>query len=211
MIISRILIITFLTCTYTLLSAQKCEDFDKSLFHMLPDNFPNNINCKDSLKRNQGWWINFTIKYNPIDKPDELAKGDYVESYSYGKYKDNIKVDEWITVSNVHLIYITRKDNYYYSKDTIIVTSGFENGGWNKSTLYFNSDSSIIKSTSLAPNDKFPICIECDKNGLINEECKMTYRNRIIKKFPFEKFESEFYGSFFMHTRDKILINQEFK
>ncbi len=201
------LIIIFLTYTHTLTIAQKCEDLDKSLFHVLPDTFPNEINCIDSLSLKQGWWINYLLRYNPIDKPDELAKGYYVESYSYGKYKDNIKFDNWIYVSNVHLIHITRKDNYYYSYDTLMITSEFENRGWNESTLYFNADSSIIKSTSLLPDEKYSICIECNKNGNIGKECIMTYRNERIKEFSFDKFEIEFYCSFIDYVRQKIIID----
>ncbi|MDO9512959.1 MAG: hypothetical protein Q7J34_14495 [Bacteroidales bacterium] len=137
----QIQILVFLIFTSNLISAQ-CEAFNKSLFHMLPDTVPNNINCIDSIDQKQGWWIDYTLRYNPIDKPDVLAKGDYVENYSYGKYKDNLKIGDWISVANVHLIYRTRTDNYYYSEDTIMIISGFEQAGWNESILYFNADSS---------------------------------------------------------------------
>jgi hypothetical protein len=209
MIKTLILIVTILTFTPILVTAQNCEDFDKSLFHMLPDTFPNKINCIDSLERKQGWWINYTLKYNPIDKPDELAKGNYVESYSYGKYKNNLKIGEWISVANAHLVYVLRRDNYYYSEDTVLITSGFANGGWNESTLYFNADSTIIKSTSLSPNEKFPICIECNRNGEKGKECIMTYRNETIKFFSFDHFDMEFYSSFIDYNREKKSINEK--
>ncbi len=209
MMTKQILILIFLTFTHSLITAQQCEDFDKSLFHMLPDTFPNKINCVDSLGLKQGWWIDYTLKYNPIDKPDELAKGDYVENYSYGKYKDNIKIGDWISVANMHMIYITRKESYYYSADTIMITSGFAEGGWNESTLYFNADSSIIKSTSLSPDERFPICIECNKNGEIGKECTMTYRNEKIKEFSSDRFDLEFHSSFIDYKREKKIIDNK--
>ena len=99
------------------ISAQVCEEYDKTLFHMLPDTFPNKINCIDSIGLKQGWWIDYTLKHYSILKPNELAKGnDYVESYSYGKYKNNIKIGDWISVANTQSIYVTRKENYYYSR-----------------------------------------------------------------------------------------------
>jgi hypothetical protein len=204
---TQILIIVCLIFTHTILIAQRCEDFNKRLFHRLPDSFPDKINCIDSNGYKQGWWINYTLKYNPVDKPDELPKGDYVENYSYGKYQDNMKIGDWISIANVHLIYLTSKENYYYSKDTILITSGFANGGWNESTLYFNADSSIIKSTSLSPNDKFPICIECNKNRLKGKECTMTYRNNKIKEFSYDQFDLEFSRSFIVYIREKKIIN----
>lgn len=205
----QILIVIFLVFTNIITNAQQCEDFDKGLFHMLPDNFPKQINCIDSSGLKQGWWIKYKIEYNPVDRPDELAKGNYVNDYSYGKYKDNIKIGEWIWIENVHLIYETRIDNYYYSKDTILITSGFGEGGWNETTLYFNSDSSIIKSTSLSPNEKFPICIECNKEGVIGKECTMIYRNEKVKKFPYEQFDMEFHGSFINYKREKKIIDNK--
>jgi hypothetical protein len=203
----QILILMFLTFTHSLITAQHCEDFDKGLFHMLPDTFPNKINCIDSLGLRQGWWIDYTLKYNPIDKLDRHTKGDYVENYSYGKYKDNFKIGDWISVANVHMIYITRKENYYYSADTIMITSGFAQGGWNESTLYFNADSSIIIATSLTPDVEFPICIDCNKNGSTGKECVMKYRNEKIKEFPYEKFVTEFYGSLIDYKREKKIID----
>jgi hypothetical protein len=206
---TKILLIIFLTAIHSGLAAQECEDFDKSLFHILPDTFPNKINCFDSLGLKQGWWIDYTLKNNPIDRPDELAKGNYVESYFFGKYKDNLKIGDWISVANVHLIYEDRRDNYYYSEDTIMITSGFAEGGWNESTLYFNADSSIIKSTSLPRDEKFPICIACNKNGKIGKECIMTYRNGKIKEFSYQQFDIEFFNSFYDYIREKKTINHK--
>jgi len=203
----KILFVILSIFSYSSITAQQCEDIDMSLFHMLPDTIPNKINCVDSLGLKQGWWINYTLEYNPIDKPDELAKGDYVENYSYGKYKDNIKIGDWISVANVHMIYITRKDNYYYANDTILVASEFGLGGLNKSTKFFNSDSSIIKSTSLPPDEKYPILIECNKNGVLGKECIMSYRNETIKEFSYDQFDIEFDRSFENYNRDKKVIN----
>ena len=209
MIKTLIFTVIFLIFACALITAQQCEELNENLFHMPLDTFPSNINCVDSLERKQGWWIDYTLKYNSIDKPDELINGGYVKSYSYGKYKDNCKVGEWISVANVHLIYITRKDNYYYADDTILITSGFSRGGWNESELYFNTDSSIIKSISLTPDEKFPICIECNKSGKLRKECTMTYRNEKIKEFSYDQFDFEFYGSFSDYKREKKIISDK--
>jgi len=194
--------------THLLTEAQQCEDFNKSLFHMLPDTFPNQINCVDSSGHKQGWWINYVVKYNPVDKPEELAKGDYVEDYSYGKYKDNLKVGDWISVANVHMLYIIRRDNYYYSEDTIMVTSRIAHYGGNETTILYNADSTVIQSTSLSTNDKYPVCIACNKKGKKEKECRMTYRNAMIKEFPFDQFEFEFSGTYMDCVREKKMINE---
>ncbi len=201
-----IFLLIILTITHSLISAQQCEDFDKGLFHMLPDTFPHKINCIDSNGLKQGWWIDYKIEYNPVDRPDELAKGNYVDNYSFGKYKNNIKIGDWISVANVHLIYETRRDNYYYSMDTILIKSLFASG---ESTLYYNSDSSIIKSNSLCVDEKFSICIECNKKSEIGKECKMTYRSEKIKEFSFEQFDMEFYSSFIGYKREKKIIDNK--
>jgi hypothetical protein len=201
-----ILLVIILAIKHSLISAQQCEDFNKSLFHILPDTFPDKINCIDSNGLKQGWWIDYKIKYNPVDRPDELAKGNYVDKYSFGKYKNNIKNGDWVSIANVHLIYETRRDNYLYSKDAIMITSRFAEG---ESTLYYNADSSIIKSTSLCPDEKFPICIDCCKNGSIGKECKMMYRNEKIKEFPYVQFDTEFYGSFIDYKREKRTIDNK--
>lgn len=202
----HILIITILVSTISILNAQQCEDYNKDLFHMLPDTFPNQINCVDSSGLKQGWWINYKIQYNPVDRPDVLEKGEYVNDYTFGRYKNGKKIGDWISVANVHLIYETRKDNFFYSEDTIMITSRFASG---ESILYYNANSSIIKSRSLYTGERFPICIDCNKNGVIGKECKMTYRDETIKEFPYKQFEMEFYGSFINFKRDKKIIDNK--
>jgi hypothetical protein len=201
-----IFIVIILTITRSLISAQQGEHFDKGLFHMLPDTFPDKINCIDSNGLKQGWWIDYKLEYNPVDRADVLAKGNYVDHYSFGKYKNNLRIGDWISVANVHLIYETRRDNYYYSKDTIMISSRFVSGN---STLFFNADSSIIKSRSLCADEKFPICIECYKENATGKECKMTYRDEKIKEFPLEQFDMEFYGSFIEYKREKKIIDNK--
>jgi len=199
-------VVIILTITNSLIIAQQCENFDKGLFHMLPDTFPNRINCTDSNGLKQGWWIDYKVKYNPVDRPDELAKGSYVDNYSYGRYKNNLKIGNWISVANVHLIYETQRDNYYYSKDTIMITSKFTLG---ESTLYYNADSSIIESKSLCTNEKYPIYIECNKKNEKGRECKMKYRDHNIKEFSIDQFDLEFFGSFNEYKREKKIIDKE--
>lgn len=201
-------IILFLIFSYGLAFSQTCEKYNRKLFHSLPDNFPDSINCKDKLGKKQGWWIYYKVQYNPVDKPDELEKGDYVPDYFYGQYENDIKIDTWHTVMNVHQIYDQREDKYYYSRDTSRVTSWFASGGFSESDIIYINDSTIIKSTSLSPNEKHAICIDCSKK---RKDCVMTYRKEIIKKFPFENFSIEFEKTFFMYDREKKEIDKKVK
>jgi len=184
--------------------SQSCEGYNRKLFNRLPKNFPDSINCKDLLGKKQGWWIYYKVEYNPSDIPDELRQGEYVPEYVYGEYKDNKKIGTWITVFNVHLISEIREDIYYYSQDTSRVTSKF---AYESDVLYLK-DSTIIKSTTLAKNEKHPICIECDK---IKNSCVLTYRKQRIKMFPFDKFDLEFEGTFFMYEKEKKIIDEKLK
>lgn len=188
--------------------SQTCEKFNRELFSSLPDNFPDSINCKDRSEKKQGWWIYYKVFYNPVDRQDELAKGDYVPEYIYGQYKNDIKIGEWRTVKNMHQIYDQRIDKYYYSKDTVLVKSWFAQDGFNESEILYLQDGLFIKSTSLSANEKFPICIECSKK---QGNCIMTYRNEFIKVFPFENFESEFERTFFSYDLKKRVINDKLK
>ena len=205
----RIIVILILIFSCDLIFGQKCEEYDRNLFHMLPEDFPTLINCKDSKGRKQGLWIHYKIQHGSYDIPDLLEKGGYVDNYSYGKYRDDIKVGEWLSVANVHQIFVTRSDIYYYSEDTILITSEYADYGWNKSSIYYNADSSIIESISLAPKKEFPVCIKCDKKRLKNEECIMTYRNSVIKYFPFDLFDIEFDASFSWFKREMNNIDEK--
>lgn len=205
----RIIVIPIFILFYNLTFAQICENYDKSLFNKLPNNFPEKINCIDSLGKKTGWWINYKIKYNPKESPDELEKGNFVNHYNFGMYKDNFKVGTWKTIENIHLVYVKRIDNYYYSKDTILVTSEFTDLGWKKSSIYYNNDSSIINSSCLSLSEDYIICIECDKKRPKNEECIMTYKNSEIKRFPITEFDLEFYLSFRVNNRKIRLIDEE--
>jgi hypothetical protein len=201
-----IFIVIILTITNSIVSAQKCEDFDKSLFHMLPDSLPGKINCTDSHGLKQGWWIDYQIKYNPENRPGDLSTGNYVDRYSYGRYTNSKKIGDWISVANAHQIYETRRDNYYYSLDTIRIISDFSLG---KSTLYYNADSSVIKANSFCEGEKFPVCIECNKKSEPGKECRITYRNEKIKEFSFNQFDMMFYNSFLEYKREKKLIDNK--
>ena len=166
----------FLSCH---VFSQNCESYNRKLFNSIPDNFPDSINCKDAYGKKQDWWIYYTLRFNPIDKPNELEKGDYVQSYIYGKYRDGKKIGDWRTIENVHQIYERRIDNYYYSKDTLLIKSGFWERGWNESMIYYNADSSIIKYTINYDKGLKDISIECDKNKEPNStNCIMTYRKK---------------------------------
>src|SRR6056297_3368169 len=165
---------------------QSCETFERDLFHVLPEQFPDTINCVDSIGRKQGWWLNYKVKYNPVDRPDELAKGDYVERYSYGQFKNNRKVGTWQTVENVHLIYESRVDSFFYSNDSTIHITYNSYSGFHKIETHFNSDSTIISYTHFLPQVKNPIEIECNKNLTSENQCHLTFGEH-EKVFPFER------------------------
>lgn len=208
----RFLVIAVLLFNTHFCFAQKCETFKRELFHDLPKNIPNEINCVDSLGRKQGWWIYYEVQYNPYDKPDVLEKGDYVENYVYGKYKDDKKIGEWITINNVHLIYQLRIDNYAYNNDTIIIKSGFWDGGWKETTQCYYSGNSKIRYSITYDKGVKDLCIECDKSKKPkSNSCKMTYRKKLIKKFPLDQFEIELGKSDFMYNREKAIIDRSYE
>lgn len=197
-------VLLILILIYSTTFSQTCEKYNRELFTSLPDNFPDSINCKDKSEKKQGWWIYYEVQYNPEYKPDELEKGDYVSDYVYGQYENDLKIGTWRTVRNVHQIYDQREDRYYYSLDTSRVASWFLSGGFNESEIIYIKDSTTIKSTSLSPKEKYPICIDCNKKS---NDCIMTYRKEIIKKISFENFETEFEKTFFMYDREKRSID----
>jgi len=140
--------------------AQKCETYDRSLFHRLPKDFPNEINCVDTLEQKQGKWIEYVIDYNPVDMLDDLPKGNYVGQYRYGNYLDGKKIGDWKTIANRQAIYEIGNENYYYGEDTTIITrsAGFRENEYRVS-LYFNSDKSLFIKTN---KSDLPIIIERD-------------------------------------------------
>jgi hypothetical protein len=203
-------LLVFLFLSYQAFS-QTCEKYNRKLFHSLPDTIPDSINCKDIFGKKQGWWIYYTVHYNPDKKPDYLEKGDYVFEYVYGQYKDDKKIGDWRTIANVHLIYERRVDNYYYGKDTILIKSEFADRGWTKSMIYYNSDSSIIRYTYSYENGLRDICIECDKNKKpYSKSCVITYRKKLIKTFPYDQFKNELLNSEFMYSREKTIIDRTY-
>jgi hypothetical protein len=206
----RTLFFIFLSCQAI---SQTCEKYNRKLFHSLPKTFPDSINCKDGNGKKQGWWIYYKVQYNSVDKPGVIEIGDYVQTYTYGKYEDNRKVGDWRTIENVHLIYERRIDNYYYSKDTILIKSSYADRGWKESVIYYNSDSSIIKYRLTFDREQKDICIECNKNKKpYSTNCIMTYRKKIIKKFPYEQFEIELdkSNSSLFYGREKAIIDETY-
>jgi hypothetical protein len=187
----RIIFTMIFSISLLQLFGQSCDSFNRDLFHMLPSEFPDTVNCVDENGHKQGWWLIYKVKYNPIDKPDELEKGDYVERYSYGKYQNNRKVETWKVVENVHLIYECRIDNFFYSKDSTLIKSTYADGGWNETTTFFNSDSTEIKYSHVLPKVEYPLIITCDKKLPNDQQCQTTYRENELKVFPFARFEIE--------------------
>lgn len=112
----------FATCV---VYAQTCEKVDKKLFHLLPKDMSDTINCKDASGKKQGWWIYYKVLYNP-DKfitEGEAPPGNYVQEYYYGKYKDGRRIGKWVNMNNVHIISPTCTNYYEYKGDTMYVKS----------------------------------------------------------------------------------------
>jgi hypothetical protein len=190
--------------------SQTCEDFKRNLFHGLPQEVPNRINCKDSLGQREGWWIFYKVDYNPVDKPDELRKGDYVDVYTYGKYESDRKIGQWTTINNVHMIYEIRVDSFYYKEGSTFIKSWFLDSGPHDATLYYSRDSSVIKYS--VANHKRAVKIECDKSGgQFEKSCKMTYRNAVIKVFPHDRFEMEREAPFFKYETEMNQIDERLR
>ena len=121
----KILTFLFLLVLSFASPAQTCEHFDRKLFFAeYIREVTDDINCKDSLGKKQGWWIYYKVDHNDIADPDALDTGNYVEKFTYGKYRDDLKIGIWRTIFNVHLISVMRQDSFYYNKDTV-TTFGF--------------------------------------------------------------------------------------
>ena len=194
------------------LFSQTCENYKKTLFNWLPDNFPNEINCIDTNGIKQGWWIYYEIKYNPEDQPDVLGKGYYVNDYIYGKYQNNLKVGKWKTIQNVHLIYESRSDSFYYAEDTTLIISYFAERGFMESNLYYNSDSSVVNFERNKVDEKYPILIKCNKfEKRKGKECAVIYRGSYIRYFPFKQLEIEIENCCLKDDRNKFLIDEKRK
>ncbi len=165
-------------------NGQNCQTFDRSLFNNLQGGIPELINCTDSNGVKQGWWIYYAEQYNRVEKPDELGVGKYVDSYTCGRYINGKKVGKWESINNVHFIYKTRVDSFYYSVDTTYIYSDFLKAGRNKSSCYFTNDSSNFHYTQLYQEEEYPMKIDCNKDLREGEECSVFYRNVKIKTFP---------------------------
>jgi len=188
--------------------SQKCEQFPRHLFHMLSIDVPDNINCIDSNGRKQGWWIYYKVEYNPQPIPDVLAKGDYVDHYDYGRYKDDKKVGAWKRVNNVHLVYEASVDSTYNSNDTTIrfLRSGktttvirtkdstieieYDGMFMENSFTVFKYDSSVINSQITiqrkGSTSYDTVEIRCNQKA---DYCKIYLQKKVIKTHPFRNYE----------------------
>lgn len=192
--------------------SQICESYNRNLFHLLPGDFPDCINCKDNFGKKQGWWIHYSVGYNSVWRPDVHDTGEYVPDYKYGMYKDDTKIGVWRTINNVHNIFELRLDTFYYSTDTILIRSGYFDAGWKRSTLYYNTDSSIIRYRLSYDKGIKNICIECDENKNPNtDNCVLTYRNKRIKTFPLQDFNFERVKSSYWYSREKFIIDKMYE
>ena len=213
-----LIIVFFINLEYV--HSQSCETFNRKLFHGLTKECPDTINCTDSNGLKQGWWIHYQLKHKTSDIPAILSKGldvkkssevEYVDGYSIGIYKDNHKNGTWMSMANRLDDNFLRSDIYYYAKDTNIVKS-YIGSFPDILTLYFNSDSSIVKSMTQKFFDNDVVCISCNKNDSSENQCIMTYKNNIISKFPFKFFELELEKTFYFgkafYIREKKQIDE---
>jgi hypothetical protein len=174
------------------MNAQKCEIYDRSLFNMLPEKFPEIINCVDEFGLKQGAWIQYKVSFNSYDFPDELARGRYVEKYSYGYYQDNYKLGVWEEVFNVHLIWVSRRDSFYFDEDSNhIKVNIFGEHKKPIETTKYNSDSTIISYSCLTAREKFSTEIICNTNLELDTSCVLMYRGNKIRNFSWSNFELE--------------------
>jgi hypothetical protein len=202
-----LLILILLNISYTY--SQKCEDYDKSLFHLRFEP-PDKINCKDSMGYKQGFWIYYIVKHNPIIPPNEfMPSGDYVDEFYSGYYCDNKKIGIWKTTNNFHLIYDKDFEEYYYGKDTILVT--YDDWPRGKIITYFNSDSTIMNAECISIDGIDTTYIYCDKrSNPLDSNCTMIYKNRRITTFSTEVFEIEVEKcntTFYLREKRKIKEN----
>lgn len=211
------------------LYAQKCETYNRKLFKTLPKDFPNQINCIDSLGKKQGSWIVYELKYNSINTSEKRAGEFYVSQYEYGKYINDRKTGLWITSINTHMLFNAEYLYYSYSGDTTFISdkSTVKNIGdstviiKNKTSTtqlffsYRNNDSIYCKTSFYAKNDssevkfhieqfdaKYPIEGSCSINGI----CIVKYRNKIIDFYP-KKYLSYKYHNWFGYEEERKNID----
>lgn len=185
------IIIFLLIITFFQVKGQNCETYNRNLFKILPSELPDTLNCTDTNGKKQGWWLIYEIKMNPARIPDELEEGEYVESYSFGKYLEDKKIGAWKTVQNVHQIYISRTDSFIYRPGSTTIISGYFEGGWNVEKVTSSDDGRVIELTYQAQDSEFPIQIFCNKDKPTDKQCTVNYRGQSISTFPFENFEIE--------------------
>jgi len=189
--------------------AQVCESWDRNLFKILPDSIPEFINCIDSNGLKQGWWIYYKVEENLDGSKEDYPKGLYIEKYLLGRYRNHLKLGEWMEVHNVHTIFIASRTRYYYAKDTLLVTK--KRFLSDELSILYNADSSVIKSEVYSRSSNHPVIIDCDKNREVGKECTTTYRGEVLHVFPYELFLLETYVSKEHYDFDKNRIDLKFK
>lgn len=173
---------------------QHCERYERDYFpHFLPKNFPDQINCVDSLGRKQGAWIDYKILYNAKYRPDELDTGYYVPEYSFGYYENNRKINKWKHIYNVHMISLDKITDYYYAPDTTLATVSNQMGE-TLSSLYTNSDSS--KWEIREANKEGSIAINCNKSGI----CVISYKGQMLNYFDRKDIFAAIDNPFYWHS-----------
>ena len=188
--------------------AQNCESYNRKLFHMLPKNFPDKINCIDSLGNKQGWWLVYKIDYNPPDqylRRTVIDTGEYVDAFVYGQYFNNHRIGDWMIVDNVHLIYESLYAKYSWSNDTTKIAEIGDDMIFKETIMWYNSDKSISKHKVIL-NHTDTLCIECN-----SIQCKMTYKNVLIKEFLPKDFDFEFENALILYKKEMKQIDHELR
>ncbi len=203
-------LILFLTITIFQVNGQNCETYKRNLFKLLPSELPDTLNCTDTNGKKQGWWLVYEVKINPARIPDELEAGEYVESYSLGKFLEDRKVGTWKTVQNVHQIFISRTDSFIYEPGSTTIISGYFDGGWNREEVTYSNDGKRMELTHQGADSEFPIQVICDKSMPLDKQCTVNYRGQNITTFSFENFEIEkdFLWTKYVRERNEIDRNK---
>ena len=163
-------------------SSQKCDTL-KFTSPFLPSDFPDEVNCLDSLGRKQEWWINFRTRQYDLQSPlsgQPSAIAEVVEDYSYGKYFNDKKIGKWQYAISGCANYIVKTENYFEDGSHEVISNG--------SRVRYNSDSSEIECKVEIDPDS--VTILCKESNLIMA-CSAIYRGNVIKQFPFKDLEFE--------------------
>jgi hypothetical protein len=185
-LINSIFVLIAITSSY----GQDCITIDRSLFHMLSSEVGDTVNCTDVKGLKQGWWLEFKLDYHEEREPDIHDTGIYVDEYRYGKYENDKPIGEWLTIYNVHLIFVTHVDSFSYRGDSTFVRSIDPFSRIYHLTTFTPTDTLILYENSELTKD-YPVIIDCNTTRENSKECILSYRDVQLKKFEIEAFGIE--------------------